>query len=113
MTGKQITNTDIQLGNNIHNRRIELGISRKELANQLGISHQQVNKYEKGQNRVSVSMLINIANILLIHYSLLINPNYEDDVSRDLHEAWMMRKYSTLSEMQKQSLNKFLEVMND
>ncbi len=43
-------------------------ISQKDLAEKLGISFQQVQKYEKGTNRISIDSLIEIAEILGISY---------------------------------------------
>ncbi len=43
---------DIELGKRIRLRRVEQKISQAELGDQLGVSFQQVQKYEKGVNRV-------------------------------------------------------------
>lgn len=45
-------------------RRLELGISQERLAEMLGITFQQVQKYEKGINRVAASRLFDIAGAL-------------------------------------------------
>jgi transcriptional regulator with XRE-family HTH domain len=45
----------------IRARRIELGMSQADLAGQLGISFQQVRKYEKGVNRVNANRLVDIS----------------------------------------------------
>jgi transcriptional regulator with XRE-family HTH domain len=55
---------DIELGKRIRLRRVEQRISQAELGDQLGVSFQQVQKYEKGVNRVSFSALIKIAAAL-------------------------------------------------
>ena len=56
-TTKQTKNINISIGEIIRNRRMSLGISRKILADKLGISYQQVHKYEKGENRISACKL--------------------------------------------------------
>ena len=48
---------DIHVGAKIRVRRKQLGISQSALAETLGLTFQQVQKYEKGSNRVSASML--------------------------------------------------------
>ena len=58
------TNVDQRLGQRIRSRRLELGISQQELAERLGLTFQQVQKYEKGANRVAVSRLVDIAAAL-------------------------------------------------
>ncbi len=55
---------DVALGTRIRLRRRELGLSQAQLARQLGITFQQVQKYEGGTNRVSFSRLVEIAQAL-------------------------------------------------
>lgn len=55
---------DIAVGHRIRVRRKWLGISQSTLADHLGVSFQQVQKYERGANRVSASMLVKIAQKL-------------------------------------------------
>lgn len=55
---------DIFVGARISLRRSALGLSQTALAQQLGVSFQQVQKYEKGTNRVGASRLQDIASIL-------------------------------------------------
>jgi transcriptional regulator with XRE-family HTH domain len=45
-------------------RRIMLGMSQEKLADQLGITFQQVQKYEKGTNRISASRLHQVSRVL-------------------------------------------------
>ncbi|UNE53905.1 helix-turn-helix domain-containing protein [Bartonella machadoae] len=55
---------DISIGKKIRLRREMMGISQKQLGNQLGITFQQIQKYETGLNRVGAGRLQEIANIL-------------------------------------------------
>jgi transcriptional regulator with XRE-family HTH domain len=55
---------DIELGKRIRLRRVEQRISQAELGDQLGVSFQQVQKYEKGVNRVGAGRLTKIAEVL-------------------------------------------------
>ena len=55
---------DQTLGEKIHTRRVAVGMSQEVLGEALGVSFQQVQKYEKGVNRVSVSRLEQIATAL-------------------------------------------------
>jgi transcriptional regulator with XRE-family HTH domain len=52
---------DVELGKRIRLRRVEIDISQTELADKLGVSFQQVQKYEKGVNRVGAARLQQIA----------------------------------------------------
>jgi transcriptional regulator with XRE-family HTH domain len=55
---------DVAVGHRIRVRRKWLGVSQSALAEHLGVSFQQVQKYERGANRVSASMLVRIAQKL-------------------------------------------------
>ena len=55
---------DIELGKRIRLRRVEQKISQAELGDKLGVSFQQVQKYEKGVNRVGAARLQLIATAL-------------------------------------------------
>jgi transcriptional regulator with XRE-family HTH domain len=55
---------DHELGKRIRLRRVEIGISQSELAEKLGVSFQQVQKYEKGVNRVGAARLQQVATAL-------------------------------------------------
>lgn len=55
---------DVHVGNRIRLRRTLLGISQVALAEAMGLTFQQVQKYEKGANRVSSSRLFDLARIL-------------------------------------------------
>lgn len=55
---------DVHVGKRIRVRRTILGMSQETLADALGITFQQVQKYEKGINRVSASRLYEISQVL-------------------------------------------------
>jgi transcriptional regulator with XRE-family HTH domain len=55
---------DVHVGDRIRRRRRALGISQDRLGEQLGLTFQQVQKYERGANRVSASKLYQIARAL-------------------------------------------------
>jgi transcriptional regulator with XRE-family HTH domain len=55
---------DKHVGNNMRLRRLELRWSQTKVAKALGISFQQVQKYEAGTNRIGASRLHNMAEIL-------------------------------------------------
>ncbi|NPU15639.1 helix-turn-helix transcriptional regulator [Bradyrhizobium sp. 83012] len=52
------------IGNRIRRFRIAKGLSQEELARRLGLSFQQIQKYEKGTNRVDAARLVQIARTL-------------------------------------------------
>jgi transcriptional regulator with XRE-family HTH domain len=55
---------DIYVGSRVRARRLLLGMSQERLADQIGVTFQQVQKYEKGTNRMGASRLQRIAEVL-------------------------------------------------
>lgn len=55
---------DVQIGERIRKRRLAIGVSQMRLAEQLGLTFQQIQKYEKGVNRVAASTLMRVARAL-------------------------------------------------
>ena len=55
---------DVHVGNRVRMRRMLIGMSQEKLADKLGLTFQQVQKYEKGTNRISASRLYQIATHL-------------------------------------------------
>jgi transcriptional regulator with XRE-family HTH domain len=62
--GAQPSRMDLALGLRIRQRRKAMGLSQTALAESVGITFQQIQKYERGFNRVSFSRLVNIAHAL-------------------------------------------------
>lgn len=52
---------DRKVGQKVRSRRLEIGMSQERLAELLGVTFQQVQKYEKGVNRIAVSRLWDIS----------------------------------------------------
>ncbi|WP_374377427.1 helix-turn-helix domain-containing protein [Dongia sp.] len=57
---------DIHVGRRLHTRRTQLGLSQERLAKAIGLTFQQIQKYETGINRVSSSRLFDLARALEI-----------------------------------------------
>lgn len=55
---------DVRIGQRMRARRLDIGMSQERLAELLGVTFQQVQKYEKGVNRVAASRLFDVASAL-------------------------------------------------
>src|SRR3984957_1652774 len=64
MATKTPNPTDKYVGSRVRMRRMMLGMSQEKLADALGLTFQQIQKYEKGTNRISASRLQAISQIL-------------------------------------------------
>jgi len=64
MTRREPNYIDVHVGSRIRMRRLLISMSQEKLGELLGITFQQVQKYEKGSNRISASRLFYTAKIL-------------------------------------------------
>jgi transcriptional regulator with XRE-family HTH domain len=63
---KSVNPIDTHVGSRVRMRRLMLDMSQEKLADALGLTFQQVQKYEKGTNRIGASRLQQISNILKV-----------------------------------------------
>jgi transcriptional regulator with XRE-family HTH domain len=87
---------DIHVGKRIKLRRTLVGISQERLANALGLTFQQVQKYECGTNRVSASKLYEIAKALDIEVAFFFDElpsttKAAEALQDPMHSAFAMR----------------------
>lgn len=64
MPKKQANPIDAQVGNRVRLRRMLIGMSQEKLGEHLGLTFQQVQKYEKGINRIGAGRLYHVAHVL-------------------------------------------------
>jgi len=69
-TRRKLKHIDVHVGARVKSRPMQMGLSQTKLANKIGITFQQVQKYEKGVNRIGASRIHQIASILEVppHY---------------------------------------------
>ncbi|MGA7266752.1 MAG: helix-turn-helix transcriptional regulator [Aestuariivirga sp.] len=85
MTRRDPNFVDVHVGSRIRMRRQFVGMSQEKLGELLGITFQQVQKYEKGSNRISASRLYYTAKILGVPVQFFFEelPGSEDRSSQD------------------------------
>lgn len=64
MPKKQTNPIDAQVGNRVRIRRMLIGMSQEKLGDMLGLTFQQIQKYEKGVNRIGAGRLYEVSRIL-------------------------------------------------
>jgi len=90
MMAKKTPNpTDRHVGARVRMRRMMLGMSQEKLGDALDLTFQQVQKYEKGANRIGASRLQQISNILQVPVSFFFEgaPNAPGHSSSGFGEA--------------------------
>jgi len=71
---------DLHVGSRVRLRRKLLGLSQDKLGGHLGLTFQQVQKYERGANRISASKLYEIANLLKVPVDYFYDGYVESEV---------------------------------
>ena len=66
MATKSPNSIDVYVGRRVRTRRLELGMSLEKLGSSIGVTFQQLQKYEKGSNRISASRLQQLCDILKV-----------------------------------------------
>jgi transcriptional regulator with XRE-family HTH domain len=80
--GKRRTDDDLIIAENVRAARIARNISQTDLARPLGITFQQIQKYETGTNRISAGRLVAIADILQISVTDLLSRTGKSGATR-------------------------------
>jgi DNA-binding XRE family transcriptional regulator len=78
---------DLYVGKRLHARRRLLGLTLQQLASDVGVSFQQLQKYECGANRISVARLWRLAQALDVSVTYFFDGLTEDDEVRAGREA--------------------------
>ncbi len=106
-------NVDNHVGGRIKERRAELGLSQTAVAVQLGLTFQQVQKYERGYNRVSASRLYDLSKILNVDVEYFFEGFRDDDIP-ETPEAWgpdvweLIKAFNRMPEKVRISLKRLL-----
>jgi len=89
---KQPNPIDVYVGSRIRMRRNILGMSQEKLGEHLGITFQQIQKYEKGTNRVGASRLQAIASILEVPPSFFFDgaPGGQEGLMEESQSTYMV-----------------------
>jgi len=108
------TDVDNYVGSRIKARRVELGYTQTAVANKLGLTFQQVQKYERGYNRVSASRLHDLTKILSVDVEYFFKEFRDDAISEDRGEwgpeVWeLITAFSSLPEKVRMSLRLLLK----
>jgi transcriptional regulator with XRE-family HTH domain len=106
---RKISETDLILSEKIRSRRLELGLSQEELAREIGLSFQQVQKYERAQNRVSSSKLVEIARALKVDVTYFIGPEY--NVPQELGFLFASESSDQYGEVNAEKTREMIELM--
>lgn len=116
---------DVHVGKRIRHRRWLVGMTQQQLAEQVGIKFQQIQKYETGANRVSASRLWDISDALEVPVSFFFEGLQEEgkapaekasvpeDLMGDKEALDLVRSYYSIPENQRRRLFELARVLSD
>ncbi|WP_273718759.1 MULTISPECIES: helix-turn-helix transcriptional regulator [Bartonella] len=111
-------NIDLLVGKRIRLRRKRLKMSQTTLGDALGVSFQQIQKYENGLNRVRAGRLMEISDILNVpisfFYADIITkqqpPYHHDEIISSTEEYQLLKKFRVLTTIKKRAI---LQLLSD
>ena len=113
---------DVHVGQRVRQRRWMLGMTQVQLAENVGIKFQQIQKYETGANRVSASRMWDIAAALQVPVSFFFEGlegqapdtgEAQGDVLTDKEALELLRSYYAIPETQRRRLFDLARVLSD
>ena len=115
---------DVHVGKRIRHRRWLVGMTQQQLAEQVGIKFQQIQKYETGANRVSASRLWDISEALDVPVSFFFEgldatpdaahgETVPADLMGDKEALDLVRSYYAIPENQRRRLFDLARVLSD
>jgi len=115
---------DVHVGKRIRHRRWVSGTTQQQLADQVGIKFQQIQKYETGMNRVSASRLWDIAHSLNVDVAFFFEgldgvemdedgTGMPSDLLSDKEALELLRSYYAIPETQRRRLFDLARVLSD
>jgi len=116
---------DVHVGKRVRHRRWLIGMTQQQLAEQVGIKFQQIQKYETGANRVSASRLWDMADALDVPVSFFFDGLEDDhkdtaensmlpaDLMGDKEALDLVRSYYSMPENQRRRLFELARVLSD
>lgn len=113
---KDVSVIDVNIGMKINQLRLALGKTRQDLAQQIGVTHQQLQKYEKGVNRITASRLVTVANSLNVPVTYFFedtkNPLSQEQLVKQRMYLEMMRDFTSIKEEDQQNIvRKLIKVL--
>ena len=88
---KSITQVDQDVGSRVRMRRLMLKLSQSGLAGRIGVTFQQVQKYEKGMNRIGASRLQQIADVLQVPVTFFFETTASPHQPKVAKDQWLTK----------------------
>jgi transcriptional regulator with XRE-family HTH domain len=105
---------DLHVGSRLRMHRVLAGMRQADLADALGITFQQVQKYERGTNRISASRLKMISDVLRVpisYFFIGLAPSSEERIDKELEQAETLQLIRFYYAMPEAARRQFFEML--
>lgn len=85
------------MGNRMKKKRTELGLSQKDLAEQVEVTPPAINRFEKGEKSPSIDTLVKLAKILGVSTDYLLGTESDDDIFIDKDISGAFKDFKLLT----------------
>jgi transcriptional regulator with XRE-family HTH domain len=112
---RSVTPADKAIGNRLRALRLDRGISQQAVADELGLSFQQIQKYEKGTNRLAMVRAQQLAAFFRVGVEQLITVNPVETTGEhfDVDSYMLARSFRLLSKDVKNKIRNLIEAITD
>jgi transcriptional regulator with XRE-family HTH domain len=93
---RRATSVDVAVGRNVRIWRMARGLSQTQLANRIGVTFQQVQKYESGGNRISTGRLTKLARGLGVGVMALLDGTDQAESPAEVHSRVLIQNSRAL-----------------
>jgi len=113
-----ITKVDAHVGRKIVEIRLAFGLTRNDVASKVGVTHQQFSKYERGENRMPIGRLIQVAAVFCkppsyFYEEITQKVETPEDESRQRLTLEYSKNFKGIkNESIKETINKLVAVLN-
>jgi transcriptional regulator with XRE-family HTH domain len=97
---RQATAVDVTVGRNVRIWRLARGLSQTQLGDRIGVTFQQVQKYESGGNRISTGRLTKVARVLRVPVMTLLDGTDQAEEPGEAHSRALIQNRPALRLLQ-------------
>ncbi|MDH4992046.1 helix-turn-helix transcriptional regulator [Aquamicrobium lusatiense] len=101
MTKQPVSELDKLVGSRIRNRRLALGWSMQKLGDAVGLTHQSVQKWEAGKGSLTITRLVQVAEVLRLPPSSLIGETVEHNDDDEVIYAFLSESIAFTSQLRR------------
>lgn len=105
MARHEATDLEKSIGKSLMHYRLSIGMTRPELAGLLGLSQQQICKYENGTNRISISMFLKFCQAIGVDYKKVLDERLLPEVLINKQRRHLTEFFQAIASLSPRSMH--------